>query len=217
MKSRIQRLIPSYTILPLIGMAIAQVLTFSCTKLVIGGMYHYNLETALDLSIPFLPWTISIYVGAFFYWAVSILILIQSSRDHVFRFFTAHMISSIIALVIFVAFPTTNTRPDFEVNDIFTWGMHLIYTVDTPENLLPSLHCLDSWLLFLALKDEEKVPGWFKVFACVFSLMIFASTLTTKQHVLVDVVSGWFFAELCYRVLAKGKAIAIYRKLFERT
>lgn len=217
MKSRLQRLIPAYTILPLIGMALAQVITFSCTKLVIGGMHHYNLETALDLSIPFLPWTVAVYTGAFVYWAVSIFIIIQCSREHVFRFFTAHMISSIIALVIFVAYPTTNTRPEFEVNDLFTWTMHLIYTVDTPENLLPSLHCLDSWLLFLALNDEEKVPKWYKIFACVFSLMIFASTLTTKQHVLADVITGWLFAELCYRVLAKEKAISVYRKLFERT
>lgn len=216
MKSLLRRIIPPYTVLPLIGMAIAQVVAFDLTRLFLIGRNYYVWETKLDLSIPFLPWTIAVYTGAFLFWAVSIFLVLQSSREHVFRFFTAHMISSIIAAVLFVVVPTTNTRPEFEVHDLFTWSMNLLYTVDAPQNLFPSLHCLDSWLLFLALEDEEKIPKWYKIFACVFSLMIFASTLTTKQHVLADVVSGWFFAELCYRILARGKAVQVYRTIFER-
>lgn len=216
MKSRLKNLIPRYTILPLIVMAISQFLSYTCTKFVVSGLHHYNFESALDFAIPFLPWTVLIYVGAFAYWVITILMILQCSREHVYRFFTAHLISNLIALVFFLALPTTNTRPELEIHDFPTLLMGLIYAVDTPESLLPSLHCLDSWLLFLVIKDEERVPKWYKIFACVFSLLIFASTLTTKQHILIDVLSGWFFAELCWRVLAKEKAIQLYRRFFER-
>ena len=181
-----------------------------------AGAYHHNLETAWDLAIPFLPWTVSIYVGTFLYWAISFLLILRSGTENAFRFLCAHCMSLLIALVFFLLLPTTNTRPQIEGGGLWNYGMRLIYALDTPDNLFPSLHCELSWLCFQGLKKVENVPTGGKRFALIFSLLIFVSTLTTKQHILLDVFGGWLIAEISFRLCGSKKVTAPFYKVFNR-
>lgn len=208
--------IPVNTVLPLVFTLALQGLVYFGSKLLMAGAYHHNLETAWDLAIPFLPWTVSIYVGTFLYWAISFLLILRSGTENAFRFLCAHCMSLLIALVFFLLLPTTNTRPQIEGGGLWNFGMRLIYALDTPDNLFPSLHCELSWLCFLGLKKVENVPTGGKRFALIFSLLIFVSTLTTKQHILLDVFGGWLIAEISFRLCGSKKVTAPFYKVFHR-
>ena len=208
--------IPGNTILPLVFTLALQGLVYFGSKLLMAGAYHHNLETAWDLAIPFLPWTVSIYVGTFLYWAISFLLILRSGTENAFRFLCAHCMSLLIALVFFLLLPTTNTRPQIEGGGLWNFGMRLIYALDTPDNLFPSLHCELSWLCFQGLKKVENVPTGGKRFALIFSLLIFVSTLTTKQHILLDVFGGWLIAEISFRLCGSKKVTAPFYKVFNR-
>lgn len=208
--------IPGNTVLPLVFTLALQGLVYFGSKLLMAGAYHHNLETAWDLAIPFLPWTVSIYVGTFLYWAISFLLILRSGTENAFRFLCAHCMSLLIALVFFLLLPTTNTRPQIEGGGLWNYGMRLIYALDTPDNLFPSLHCELSWLCFQGLKKVENVPTGGKRFALIFSLLIFVSTLTTKQHILLDVFGGWLIAEISFRLCGSKKVTAPFYKVFHR-
>ncbi|MGM9605687.1 MAG: phosphatase PAP2 family protein [Faecousia sp.] len=211
---RIKNLIPENTILPLVCTLVLQILVFSGTKLLMAGAHHYNFESAWDLAIPFLPWTVVIYIGAFLYWSISIVLILRSGTGNAFRFLGAHCLSLLIALVFFLFLPTTNTRPVPGNDTLWDWCMRVVYAVDTPDNLFPSLHCELSWLCCLALKNVPEVPRSGKRFALVFSLLVFVSTLTTKQHTLMDVFAGWLTAELSFRLCGSRTVTRPFYKLF---
>lgn len=45
-----------------------------------------------------------------------------------------------------------------------------------------------------------KVPQWIRTTFCICAIAVFISTLTTKQHVIYDVVAGVALVEVTYRV-----------------
>ena len=212
----LRHLLPRGTLLPVICTLGLQLLVYDGAKLLMMKAPHYTFETAWDMAIPFLPWTIVIYIGTFLYWAVTTVVVLRRDRDSGFRFLWAHCLSLLMALVFFLLLPTTNTRPQIEGGGLWNFGMRLIYALDTPDNLFPSLHCELSWLCFLGLKKAENVPTGGKRFALIFSLLIFVSTLTTKQHILLDVFGGWLIAEISFRLCGSKKVTAPFYKVFHR-
>lgn len=208
--------IPDSTVLPLLCTLLLQILVFQGTKPLMAGAYHYNLETAWDMAIPFLPWTVLIYAGAFVYWFIATILILRGSKENAFRFLCSHCIGLLIALLFFLFLPTTNTRPEVQNGGLWNFGMKLVYALDTPVNLFPSLHCELSWLCYLALKKVPGFPRSGKVLACVFSLLVFVSTLTTKQHILIDVLGGWLIAEIVFRLCGNEKIMYPFYKIFDR-
>ena len=70
--------------------------------------------------------------------------------------------------------------------------------MDDPTELFPSIHCLESWLCYIGVRGQKKAPEWYRSFACVFAVMVFASTQFTKQHYLVDMAGALLIAEGCW-------------------
>lgn len=212
----VRTLIPGYTFLPLIATLLLQSLVYLGTKPLMQGVPHYNFEYGLDLRIPFLPWTVSIYLGAFLYWVIAIIVILHSGKENAFRFLCAHMLALLVALVFFIFLPTTNTRSIPVGNGFWEWGMRMVYALDTPDNLFPSLHCELSWLCWRSLGKASGVSRFWKGFALVFTLLVFVSTLTTKQHILIDVLGGWLIAELAFRLCGNKKVTRPFYKVFDR-
>lgn len=51
-------------------------------------------------------------------------------------------------------------------------AMRLLYQMDAADNLLPSIHCLTSWFCFIAVRKNDKIPTWYRVFTLVFALLV---------------------------------------------
>ncbi len=79
-----------------------------------------------------------------------------------------------------------------------------LYRTDAADNLFPSIHCLTSWFCFIAVRENKKIPGWYKTVSILLALSVCVSTLTTKQHVLIDVVVGIVLAEGSYLFVEKS-------------
>ena len=69
--------------------------------------------------------------------------------------------------------------------------MAWVQRIDPPGNVFPSLHVAHTTMLALILiKDRPRLGGLALAMATALAL----STLTTKQHFLADVVSGYVLA-----------------------
>lgn len=209
-------IVPAYGLFPLVFSFVFNCLVYSGSRAIAGGWYHHNIESNLDLRLPFVPQFLIIYFGCYVFWAVNYILAARQEREQVYRFFTADIISRCVCLIIFLAYPTTNTRPVIEGNGIWDLLAGWLYSIDAADNLFPSIHCLVSWFCFIAIRKNEKIPLWYRVFSCIMAVAVFVSTLTTKQHVLVDVAGGVLLAELCYWLGRHTRMYIGYGRCFDR-
>ena len=195
---KITGIVPAYGFFPLVFSFVFNCIVYSGSRTVAGSWYHHNIESNLDLRLPFLPQFLIIYFGCYIFWAANYILAARQDREDVYRFFTADFISRCVCLVIFLAYPTTNTRPVIEGSGFWDLLAGWLYSIDAADNLFPSIHCLVSWFCFLAVKGQKKIPIWYKAVSFILAVLVFLSTLFTKQHVIVDVAGGIFLAQGCF-------------------
>lgn len=173
------------------------------------GKPHLCLSTAWDEAIPFLPWMVLIYMGWPLFWAVNYALSAERSRQEAIRLLSAHILGQTVCFFSFIFFPTTMSRPEISGNTLFDWELSLVYKLDNPDNLLPSIHCLVSWLCWISVRRNRLVPKWYQLFSLMFASAVCISTLTVKQHVIADVITGIALAEVSY---AAAGVLPICRK-----
>ncbi len=108
---------------------------------------------------------------------------------------------NIICLVIFFLFPNgvPAKNPVLEEN-VFCSIVNLLYYTDTPTNVCPSIHVLDTLAAHIALANSDfakKYPN-LKAFSAIFLVLICIATVTLKQHSIIDVICAFllmFFLE----------------------
>lgn len=126
--------------------------------------------SAVDRAIPFLPWTIAIYLSQF------VLLFLALRRERGWRIYISIAIATLVSCAVFLFYPTTIARPP--VNNT---AFDALWLFDVPENCFPSLH------VSLALIAAYYWQRWFAV---VWAIAIAVSTMTTKQHYFVDMAGG---------------------------
>lgn len=214
---KITGIVPAYGFFPLVFSFVFNCLVYSGSRAVAGSWYHHNIESNLDLRLPFLPQFLIIYFGCYIFWAANYILAARQDREEVYRFFTADFISRCVCLVIFLAYPTTNTRPVIEGSGFWDLLAGWLYSIDAADNLFPSIHCLVSWFCFLAVKGQKKIPIWYKAVSFILAVLVFLSTLFTKQHVIVDVAGGIFLAQGCFWIGKHTEIWHIYEHIGNKT
>ena len=171
-------------------------------RLLSGKSPHRCLETGLDRAIPLLPWMIFFYWIGCVFWIVSYAQGMALEKGGRGRFLTAHILGEIVCFLFFVLLPTTMARPEVNGNGPGALLLRLTYRLDSADNLFPSIHCFASWLSWIGVRGDKRVPLMFRRLSLVLALAVCVSTLTVKQHVVVDAAAGILLAELSY--LAAG-------------
>jgi membrane-associated phospholipid phosphatase len=161
------------------------------------GHLHLNrstelLRTRLDDAIPFWPWTSWCYLP--FYAAVFIIAIVGIRRRVLFnRAVTAVVIVMTVGALghIFVGaeYPRPVLAPPYP--DVSSWFMATVQQIDPPGNVFPSLHVAHTTMLSLILLMDRRRLG---TVALVMATTLALSTLTTKQHFIADVLSGYLLA-----------------------
>jgi len=149
-----------------------------------------SLQTSLDDSIPFLPWSIYFYV-----WAYTIMfypVFIIRCPCLLRRYFLSTAVVSVVCFSCWVAFPVGSTAFRVDLDQISRstfhgWGMWLLYTTDPQYNLFPSLHIAGAVIVGLVAKQVRATYCWIIMPAIV---VISISILTTKQHYIIDGLAG---------------------------
>ncbi len=191
-------------------------ITYYGARALTSDWYHHDLTNSLDEKIPLLPWTILIYYGCYLFWIINYAIGCRQEKEKAFRFMGADIIAKTICLCCFLIYPTTNVRPVVEGQSLSHELMRLLYRIDAADNLFPSIHCLTSWLCVIAVRGNEKIPRWYRITSVLITISIFVSTLTTKQHVIIDVAGGVLLAEVSYFLCEKSGFSGWYAKAVSR-
>lgn len=197
-REKIASIYPTYSILPIAAMLGMNMVAYMGTRIFTTGRYHYNIESPLDRMLPLVPFFVVFYVLAFAQWITGYLLIGREKKEYCYRFFLGEIIAKAICLVIFLVFPTTLNRPEITGNGIFERLLAFIYSVDAADNLFPSIHCLESWMCWRGCRKltQTRLPGWFSGANLVLTLLVFASTVLCKQHVLIDIAGGVAVVEI---------------------
>ena len=179
-------------------MLISNRLVYAGGRFFSQGRLHHNLTIPADSLIPVLPWTISIYFGCFVFWVLLYYRIAQLSRQDSDRFFSAALLAKGICFLLFVLFPTTMDRPEPFGAPAWEGLMRFLYRIDAPDNLFPSIHCLISWLCWVGVRGNARVSIPWRAAAFLMAVIVCLSTLTIRQHVLLDAAGSILLSEFCY-------------------
>lgn len=166
--------------------------------------------TAIDNAVPFLPYTFWIYTSEYLFFAA--IYLACKSMTNLNKFLYSFVLLQIVSSFIFWFWPTTYPRELFPLPDSldsFTLRMFSgLRVADSPNNCCPSLHVSSVYLSsFIYLDDERKKFPLFFMWATAIAI----STLTTKQHYLVDVITGFLMACVFYWVFHKYSRVRYFK------
>lgn len=206
-------MIPEYSWIPFILAFPFNSAIYVAARLIARGWHHYNMESSLDRMIPFWTPAVAVYLGCYLFWTVNYILAARQDKTSVCRFFWSDFIAHVICFAIFLLFPTTNIRPSVRPDGIWNRAMLWVFSVDAADNLFPSIHCMVSWFCFIGVRGRREIPLWYKIFSAVMALMVCASTLFTRQHVILDVFGGVLLAELCFYIGKRKGPRRIYERI----
>lgn len=180
--------------------------------------------TPLDRAIPFLPWTVWIYVSEYVYFVVIYILCRETINMN--RYVCAVLAIQVFSVLIFTFWPTTYPRDLFplpaDLDRETSWLFSTLRKGDAPTNCCPSLHVSSVFLCgFLFLNEQRRKLWIFMLWATLIGL----STLTTKQHYVIDVVTGlllagffhWiFYRRTEYRPIREILSLKNVRPFFSR-
>jgi membrane-associated phospholipid phosphatase len=153
--------------------------------------------TWVDQAVPFAPWTVWIYLSEYIFFGI--IYALTRNYANLNKYWYSFVGLQIVSVTIFWIWPTTYPRDSFPlVGDMANWTNYAFASLrasDTPANCCPSLHVSSVYLSsFVFLEEQKKKFPFFFIWGTLIAL----STLTTKQHYLVDVISGLVMALLFY-------------------
>jgi membrane-associated phospholipid phosphatase len=146
----------------------------------------------VDQAVPFVPQTLWIYVSEYiFFPAVYITCKdLVNANKYLYSFAALWIISVAIFTYPRDLFPLTQ---DLDALTHMTFST--LRVADNPSNCCPSLHVSSVFLSSFIFVDEQrkKFPFFFG-----WASLIALSTLTTKQHYFIDIMTGLLMAIIMY-------------------
>ncbi|MDO4621137.1 MAG: phosphatase PAP2 family protein [Lachnospiraceae bacterium] len=195
---------------------LVNVLVYGGGRLLASGKKHYDFTLRIDELTPFIPWTMLIYWGCFVFWILVYLRMASLTRKEAGHFFLMHLIGELTCFLFFVFLPTTNVRPAVDGADLWSALVRLQYRADAADNLFPSIHCMISWICWVDMRKQKSCPQWARTASLLTALAVFISTLTLKQHVIVDVISAVIVGEAANQLAKLPVLLEPFCKLWER-
>jgi len=183
---------------PLVGMG------FEFCEAAVTGPVSLMEWPGVDRLIPFVPFMIWPYL--FWYLAITFTFAwlgwFDSAEFTRFTWFIYGGMTS--AFVLYLVFPNGQAlRPGLE--GLSGWdidAIRWIYAHDTPDNVNPSLHVVDTLAVWFALsRNRLGRLWWFRIVLAIVCLAIISSTVLVKQHSLLDVAGGLAWGGLWYALV----------------
>lgn len=148
------------------------------------------LVLPIDRQIPLLPWTVFIYNMWYPILLLSCALLAIYEKAVFGRFLAAYTLASVASFAIFIFFQNEVPRAyELTGKNVAEKLLRFTWRMDNPYNGFPSIHVLACTMTILAIQASS-LPFSFKTFIWVSQLLIIGSTLTTKQHVVLDLLGG---------------------------
>jgi len=153
-------------------------------------------DLPIDAMIPFVPQMVWGYCLFFILFAVVGIPLLIWDGAAFSRWMYFLMIAFTLTLIFDVIFPNKHTlRPvDFVPTGVSEKLLALIWSVDTPTNVFPSMHVLGCIGDAAAVLNSRVFTRWHKYVILILSAVCCVSTVLVKQHAFIDTVGALVFA-----------------------
>jgi len=166
----------------------------------------------IDDRIPLIPVFVVVYIFSYVFWVGGTAAVSLTEKRHFINYLFGLLCALLVGFLFFVFAPTyidraaENVMAEVEKPGIFRWMLGFIYRSDggiLGHNLFPSLHCQSSLYCYLGVRRRKEIPVWFRGYTLVMTVLICLSTLFTRQHYSMDVLSGLAVAVVCYAAAQK--------------
>lgn len=163
------------------------------------------IHMGIDDYIPFIEYFIVPYMLWFGFIAVTVLYFFLTDVKGYYRLTIFMFTGMTVFLIISTVFPNGQLlRPlVFPRDNIFTDLVKHLYMIDTPTNILPSIHVYNSLAAWIAISHSEglKKKPLIQTGSLVLTVMIIMSTVFLKQHSMLDVLAAMAMAAVMYAVV----------------
>jgi len=177
----------------LVVILIVLLLYFPINRMVHDGV---QLLLPIDRLIPLFPPAIVPYLlGDALFIGVPIWAAIRAKPRDFEAYTISILLATAVSYFVYLVFPTFVTRPEITSSDAFSRALMILYRTDKAYNAAPSGHALYTVLSFLYL--ERWKPNYRPIWIAA-AVLILLSTLLTRQHYVLDLVSGIALAILAY-------------------
>lgn len=159
----------------------------------------FGLYWSWERDIPLIPWMIWPYMTLF---SLFLLPLFHMSAEQISTLSRQSTATLVIAGAVFLLVPTHLGFAPTIVEELHQPLFGLLAMVDTPHNLVPSLHVAFSALILLgcAALTSPSLAWSYRFWLLIMS----ASTVLIHQHHLLDVISGLTLALFIRRIFPLG-------------
>lgn len=150
----------------------------------------HDVKRPVDDKIPFLPWTVLPYCFWFPMIVFYPLIVFRTDPHSYCGYLTTMVMEIVLSIVCYLIYPTSFQRP---VPPDGFWGKFMKFVYHSSYrglNCAPSLHCSSCFLVICVSFTCAGMSLWVRGFTVSIAIMIVLSTLTTKQHTLIDVLTA---------------------------
>ena len=181
---------------------------FSHLKLLLGWVVYFTLyvlteslipperchvvHCALDDRIPFREEFVIFYVGWYFLILFSLGYFLLYSVDSFRKLQTYFILIQLVAMAVYLLWPNRQElRPQvFPRENLLTAVVGLLYRIDTPTGVCPSVHVAGSVAIASVWLRERRAKPWQKAAIGCFCLMVCLSVSFLKQHSVVDILAA---------------------------
>ena len=163
------------------------------------GTTVWDPTTSLDLGIPFLAWTIVLYLSLFFlFYPLPLFSMPNTSeaRREAMLMGQGLIVLSAVSNLIFILSPAeVHIRSQAvagigDAHPLFVAGFEFQWFVDSPYNAWPSLHVSQAGLITMFAIRWWRGTVWKQWAIGIAFVAMSISILTTKQHFVWDLISG---------------------------
>ena len=174
---------------------------------------------AIDNRISYTPVFFPVYYFSYFFWIIGFAaIAAAQNRKNLMDFTAGFAMSVIIGAVFFIALPTVSDRVADGVysynykSELIKFLSDLCFKFDSASNPFPSFHCMMSTFCYMGIRKNGKISKAFKIYTLIMMILIFLSTVLTKQHYVADIAGGVIIPIICCSAVKKINPSAVKAK-----
>ena len=183
---------PEYAHLKLLaGWAVYFAMYFLTERLIPAEACHV-IHSPLDDLIPFREEFVIFYVGWYALIIGSLGYFLLYSVDSFKKLQTYIIITQTLAVGVYILYPSCqNLRPEaFPRQNVLTAILGIIYRLDTPTGVCPSLHVAISVAIASVWLREKRAKLWLRAAIALFCLGVCLSVAFVKQHSVIDIAAA---------------------------
>ena len=151
-----------------------------------------DFTSYVDRQIPFIPEFVWPYVLCYVFPFLPLFIVKDWHRFN--RALLCIILANFSAFIVYLSIPISFPRPELD-QSLPERLLSFIYGVDfhPGANKLPSLHVTFTWIVFLVCRGQ-RLNRFGEAIIFLLAVVITLSALFVKQHIVLDVVAGIFWA-----------------------